>query len=102
MTGENVVVITLAALISVALNWFPRLKDWYDVKPDWQQSIIMLALTLLAAGVVIGSKCAGIELPFLQWSGSCDTAGWRELVNLWIAAIVSGAVSFVALPKPQK
>lgn len=102
MSDTNIVASAAAVLISVVLNWFPKLKEKFGALEDWLQSLVVLGIMAVAALLVFGAKCAQLELPFVNWGGTCDASSAKELFGLWVTAVVSGAVAFVALPKPTK
>lgn len=100
--SANVIISVAAVLVSVTLNWFPKLKDKFDVLDDWLQSVIVLVIMAVAALLVFGAKCAQLDLPFVVWAGTCDATSAKELLSLYITAVVSGGIAFVVLPKPNK
>ena len=99
---ENVIVAAAAVVISIAFNWVPKLKDWYTVQDDNAQRLIMLGVLAVATGLVFGAGCTGFQLPGVVYSGTCDKEGAKQLGQLFLNAVATSQIAFLALPKPIK
>ena len=78
------------SVLSLAFFYIPGLNEWYAAKTAQQKAGIM-ALTLLGTALVIfGLSCAA-----LYTSVTCDVAGAKELVNVFIAALMANQSTFL-------
>lgn len=93
MTGPQLAAIA-GILISLLFSYVPGLQDWYSAKDSKTQSLIMLAVLVVAAFATYGVSCAG------WWpSVTCDQAGIKALVEAFVAALISNQATYVISPQ---
>ncbi len=91
---------TLASLagvvLSLAFSYVPGLQSWFvELKGEYKR-LLMLGLLIIVAGGVYGSACAGWTLTV-----SCDTAGARQLVSLFISAVIANQAAYLISPQTK-
>ena len=81
-------------LISLAFSYIPKLKDKYAALSGEYKRLAMLGALLVAALGVMGVSC-------LDWYilVSCDVAGVKELIEIFILAAIANQSTFLLTPK---
>jgi hypothetical protein len=85
-------------VLSLALFYIPGLNDWYSAQIPQKQAGIMALLLLGATLVIFGLSCA-------NWytTVSCDYAGAKQLVSVFIAALIANQSTYMLVRKsPRK
>jgi len=72
-----------AALISVAFDWFPGLRTWFDPLTDGQKRALTSGLVVVSAFLIYGLGCAGL----LSGAPACSKDGLLELFPVIVTAI---------------
>ena len=89
---------TLAALagllISLAYSYIPGLSDWYSAQSGQYKRLLMLASLAVAALVVFGAACLGID-----GTVTCDRSGGILLLRVLMFAVVANQSAFLISPK---
>ena len=95
---ENNLLVSLAGvLLSLAFGYVPGLKDKFNGLDSVRKAQVMAALLLVA---VVGVFVAGCYTP---WKAvSCDEAGFWELVELFIAALIANQATFLLAVRPRQ
>lgn len=84
-------------ILSLALAYFPKLKEWYDAKDGPAKAQIMGGLLVLAALGVFGASCANLY-PLVE----CSVNGAKELVGILVAALVANQGAYTLMVRPFK
>lgn len=87
-------------VLSLLFTYVPGLKNKYGALDGTYKRLIMLGLLVLAAAGAFGLACAGWGDSF-GITFTCDEAGARELVQVFIVALVANQSAFLISPKPQ-
>ena len=98
---ENALISFAAVLLSVALSWGPKLREWYSAVDGRGKRLIILASLAAAPLVVFGSNCAGFQIPGVEYTATCDAVGAKQLVQVFINAVVVNQVAGLVVPKPK-
>ena len=56
----EVLVAIVAAVLSFAFEYFPKIRQWYEPKPEHEKKQIMLGLLTLTAGGIFLGSCYGL------------------------------------------
>lgn len=86
------------SLLSLILEWFPVVKDWYADKSPAIKRLIMILFLALAAVVLFALACAGI-LGALNWTLTCDAEGAWSLFRLFGVAATTNQVTHLLAKK---
>ena len=98
MMMENNLLATLAGvLLSLAFGYIPGLREWYGGLESVRKAQVMAAALLLAG---VGVYLASCYTPFA--GVTCDEAGFWELVELLIAALIANQATFLIAVEPGK
>lgn len=84
-------------VLSLAMFYIPGLSDWYNgLTPQKQAGIMALLLLAVAAGI-FGLSCA-------NWYNavSCDVEGVKQLVNVFLAALIANQSTYLIAVRPVK
>ena len=94
---ENNMLATLAGvLLSLAFGYVPGLRDWYGAQDGIRKAQVMAAALLLAGAGVYVTSC---YTPFT--AVTCDEAGFWELVEMFIAALIANQATFLIAVAPK-
>ena len=99
---ENALISFAAVLLSIGLNWIPKLRDWYANNVDGRGKRLLVLGSLAAAPLVVfGANCAGFQIPGVEYTATCDAVGAKQLVQVFINAVVVNQVAGLVVPKPK-
>lgn len=93
MTSQELMAIA-GVIISIVFEYFPKLSEWYNLKPDNQQRMIMLGVVFVVAFAAYGLSCAG-----LVDAWTCDTGGFWAMLKILIAGVVANQATYTILPR---
>ena len=83
-------------VVSLALEYFPKLNSWYNAQPDNTQKMLILASGLVVVLGAFGLSCVEflVELPV-----ACSFAGLKELVAAYITYVLTTQGTYLVTPK---
>lgn len=84
-------------ILSLAVAYLPKVKDWYDAKDTQGKAQVMGALLVVSAVGVFALSCAK-----LYGLVPCTVDGAKELVGVLIAALVANQSTFLLAVRPFK
>ena len=87
-----------SALLSLAFNLIPKAGGWFDGLPTLVKRLVMAGFVAVWTGAIYGLACAGL-LDALNWSVTCDAAGFSKLLGLFFAAVGINQATFWLTPK---
>jgi len=94
---NNILVAGAGILLALAFAYTPGLREWYDAKTGPRKAQVMLVALLATAAIVAGGSC---------WLGygwvTCDQAGGKVLLELFISALVGNQSGYTVLVRPFK
>lgn len=97
MMEQNILVAGVGILLAILFAYTPGLKVWYDKQTGERKALVMLAALLVTAGIVAGGSC---------WLGygwvTCDEAGGKMLLELFIAALIGNQAAYTVGVRPFK
>lgn len=96
MSAEQLAAIA-GVILSLALAYLPKVKDWYDAKDGATKAQIMGALLVVSALGVFGLSCANLY-PLV----ACTVQGAKDLLSILIVALMANQASFLMLVRPFK
>ena len=100
MTVELLVAIA-GGILSLALAYVPKLKDWYEKKTAEQKAQIMGALLVLVTLGVFGLACANLLVLF-GLEVACTAASAVQLLQLLLVALAANQAVFSIAVRPFK
>ena len=89
MTPEIIAAI-VGFVVSIALEYIPVFKDWYNGLPDSQQKLFALGVGFVVVFGAFGLGCAGLLAPY--WA--CDGVGAWAAFLAWIAYVLANQASY--------
>jgi hypothetical protein len=95
---ENTVGMLAGALLSLLFGYAPGLRPWYEALEPTRKALVMLVLLAVAAAVLYGAAC------YTPWQVgvTCDEAGFWQLAQLFIAALVANQAAYLIGVKPTR
>lgn len=94
MTSEQLAAYA-GIVLSLALAYLPKVKDWYDAFDKPQKAQIMGGLLVVVALAVFGLSCANLY-PLV----ACSVEGAKELVSILVTALIANQASFLLAVRP--
>lgn len=83
-------------VVSLSLEYFPKLNVWFNGQPDNIQKLIVLGSGVVVVLGVFGLNCLDF-LFSLPWA--CSTLGLKEAVVAFFAYILSTQGTYLVTPK---
>ena len=95
---ENTVGMLAGALLALLFGYAPGLRPWYEALEPTRKALVMLVLLAVAAAVLYGAAC------YTPWDVgvTCDEAGFWQLAQLFIAALVANQAAYLIGVKPTR
>jgi multisubunit Na+/H+ antiporter MnhG subunit len=82
-------------ILSLALAYLPRVREWYDAKDAAGKAQTMGALLVLSALGVFGLSCAN-----LYGLVACSVEGAKDLVGVLISALTANQATYLIAVRP--
>ena len=97
ITVEQIFAFAIAGtVVSLLLEYFPKLNTWFNGQPDNLQKLIVLGSGVLVVLGVFGLNC----LDFLfDLSWACSLVGLKEVTVAFFAYILSTQGTYLITPK---
>ena len=96
---DNQIAVFAGVLLSLVLSYTPGLAPKFDALENTHKRLWVLGILFVAAIVLFGAGCAGIDLPGIAVKATCDQAGAVGLINLFVAAVVGNQAAYLIAPK---
>jgi hypothetical protein len=95
---ENTVGMLAGALLSLLFGYAPGLRPWYEALEPTRKALVMAGALLIAALLLYGAAC------YTPWQVgvTCDEAGFWQLAQLFIAALVANQATYLIGVKPSR
>lgn len=85
----------VAVVISLAMNYIPKLNTWFAGLATAAKSGIMALLLAITSVVIYGGGCLG----WFMSNITCDQSGIFKLVSIFIAALIANQGAYVISPQ---
>ena len=97
MTEGNVVVLVAGAILALLFGYVPGLRQWFEALDGVRKAQVMAGLLLLAAAGAFGASC------YTPWAVvECTQAGFWQLVELFIAAVIANQATYMMAVRPSR
>lgn len=97
MTEGNVVVLVAGAILALLFGYVPGLRQWFEALDGVRKAQVMAGLLLLAAAGAFGASC------YTPWVVvECTEAGFWQLVELFIMALVANQATYTLAVRPTR
>ena len=97
MSESNVVVLVAGAILSLLFGYVPGLRQWFEALDGVRKAQVMAGLLLLAAAGAFGASC------YTPWIVvECTEAGFWQLVELFIMALVANQATYTLAVRPSR
>ena len=97
MTEGNVVVLVAGAILALLFGYVPGLRQWFEALDGVRKAQVMAGLLLLAAAGAFGASC------YTPWVVvECTEAGFWQLVELFIMALVANQATYTLAVRPSR
>jgi hypothetical protein len=83
-------------VVSLVLEYFPKLNVWYNAQPDRIQKLLILGSGLVVVLGAFGLSCAGL-LVGLPWA--CTWASVWDVVASYLAFVFATQGTYLVTPK---
>ena len=98
MTEGNVVMSLAGAVLALLFGYVPGLRQWFEALDGVRKAQVMAGALLVAALLLYGAAC------YTPWpvGVTCDEAGFWQLAQLFIAALVANQATYLIGVKPSR
>jgi hypothetical protein len=95
---ENTVGMMAGALLALLFGYAPGVRQWYEALEPTRKALVMAGALLVAALLLYGAAC------YTPWQVgvTCDEAGFWQLAQLFIAALVANQATYLIGVKPSR
>ena len=95
---DNVVGSLAGVLLALLFGYAPGLRTWFEALEPTRKALVMAGALLIAALLLYGAAC------YTPWQVgvTCDEAGFWELAQLFIAALVANQATYLIGVKPSR
>ena len=94
---NNLLVMIAGVVLSLAFGYVPGLREWYAALDGVRKAQVMAGVLLVAAGGVFAAAC------YSPWQlATCDEAGFWQLVELFIAALIANQATYQIAVRPGR
>ena len=94
MTPEAIAAI-VGVVISLILEYVPKVKSWYNAQGDTQQKLVTLGVGLVVVAAIFGLGCANLLSPY--WT--CDWAGGYNAALVFLAYVLANQTTYALFLK---
>ena len=94
----NLLAMLAGSVLSLLFGYVPGLRDWYEAQAGVKKAQVMAGVLLIAAVGVFLAAC------YTPWpvGVTCDEAGFWQLAQLFIAALVANQAAYLIGVKPSR
>lgn len=96
---DNMVGSLAGVLLALLFGYAPGLRTWFEALEPTRKALVMLLLLLVAAAVLYLAAC---YTPFDTAGVTCDEAGFWQIVQLFIAALVANQAAYLLAVRPTR
>ena len=97
MSPEQIAAI-VGIVVSLALEYIPVFKDWYNSLPDSQQKLLALGVGFGVVAGAFGLGCWGLMAPY--WA--CSWPGAWDALLVWLAYVLANQATYAIFLKKDK
>ena len=96
---DNVVGSLAGVLLALLFGYAPGLRTWFEALEPTRKALVMALLLLVAAVVLYLAAC---YTPFDTAGVTCVEAGFWQVVQLFIAALVANQATYLLAVRPSR
>ena len=97
MNESNVVMSLAGALLALLFGYAPGVRQWFEALDGVRKAQVMVGALLLAAVGAFGASC------YTPWVVvECTEAGFWQLVELFIMALVANQATYTLAVRPSR
>jgi hypothetical protein len=85
-------------IVSLLLEYFPKLSGWFNALPDNTQKLVVLASGFVVVLGSFGLVCLGVFI--IPWI--CTTLGLMDVLVAYLAFIFASQGTYLVTPKRSK
>lgn len=94
---SNIVAGIAGVALSLIFGYVPGARSWFEALDGVRKAQVMAGLLLLAAAGLFGAAC------YTPWAAvECSEAGFWQLVELFVAALVANQAAYLLAVKPTR
>ena len=94
---NNLLVMIAGVVLSLAFGYVPGLREWYAALDGVRKAQVMACVLLASAVGVFAAAC------YSPWQlATCDEAGFWQLVELFIAALIANQATYQIAVRPGR
>ena len=94
---NNLLVMIAGVVLSLAFGYVPGLRERHAALDGVRKAQVMACVLLVAAGGVFAAAC------YSPWQlATCDEAGFWQLVELFIAALIANQATYQIAVRPGR
>lgn len=98
MTTEQIAVVA-GIILSVAFEYLPRVREWYDNLDSTTKKLIMLGLGFVVVAGAYGLSCAQL---FGVADFTCDAEGAQVAIQAFIKFVLANQTFYALILKGRK
>jgi hypothetical protein len=95
---QDLIAAGAGAAVSLAFEYVPKLRDWYNALVDNKQKLVMLGVMAGLALGLFGLSCTPADLQVLRVT-TCDQAGALVVLRGFFLAAGASQIAFLLEPK---
>ncbi len=94
---SNIVAGIAGVALSLIFGYVPGARQWFEALEPVRKAQVMAGLLLLAAAGAFGASC------YTPWAVvECTQAGFWQLVELFIAAVIANQATYMMAVRPSR
>jgi len=95
---DNIIASLAGAVLALLFGYAPGVRQWYEALEPTRKALVMAGALLIAALLLYGAAC------YTPWpvGVTCDEAGFWQLAQLFIAALVANQATYLIGVKPSR
>ena len=95
---ENTVGMLAGTLLALLFGYAPGLRTWYEALEPTRKALVMAGLLVASSAGLYGAAC------WTPWpvGVTCDDAGFWQLAQLFMAALVANQATYLIGVKPTR
>ena len=98
--NANGLALIAGTILTLLFSYVPKLNASFAALEPTTKRLIMLGILALSAVAIYGLSCAGWA--FGGYEVTCDVAGIKALVEIFIVAVIANQSTFLISPETKK
>lgn len=82
-SGSITPAVIVAALLSILLEWFPKLSEWWHGLTPARRAMINALLVAVASVIAVLGNC-------YWWGSTCPADIWQAILEILLTALLAG------------